>query len=120
MQIFSNFYTLIIMQYLSLKLPGGQEIQSPSSIPSGGLDLVGKIFRNSYTILLIATVVLSLVFIVLGAISWITSGGDKAKLDAARKKITWAIIGLVIAFASFLIVGILGYLFNVNLLNFSA
>lgn len=52
-----------------------------------------------------------------GGISWITSGGDKNKLQAARAKLTWAVGGLVVAFAAFFIVSIIGYLFNVDLLK---
>lgn len=120
MQIIPELCNLINMKYLSLKLPGGQTIESPRSIPSGGIDKVGDIFKNAYTILLIITVVLSIVFIIFGGIQWITSGGDKGKVDAARKKVTWAVIGLIVAFASFLIVGLIGFFFDVNLLDFSA
>lgn len=79
--------------------------------------MVATIFRNSYTIFLILCVILSLIYMVIGGIQWITSGGDKTKLDAARKKITYAIIGLIVAFMSFLIINVLGYLFGVKLLN---
>jgi membrane protease YdiL (CAAX protease family) len=106
------------VNYLALRIPGNQEISPPNKIPRGGLDLVLEIFRNGYTILLLITVVLSLIFIILGAISWITSEGDKQKLDSARKKITWAVGGLIVAFLSFAIVATLGYLFDVELLNF--
>jgi hypothetical protein len=107
------------MNYLSLTIPGGQNIQPPSDIPSGGLNVVAKVFRNSYSIMIIIVIVLALIFIVLGGIQWITSEGDKTKLDAARKKLTWSIIGLLVAFSAFFIVSLLGYFFNVNLFNFS-
>jgi hypothetical protein len=46
----------------------------------------------------------------MGAISWITSGGDKGKIEDARNKITAAVIGILIlasAWALFnLVVGI--------------
>ena len=34
--------------------------------------------------------------LIMGGIEWITSGGDKAKYEAARKRITAAIVGLVL------------------------
>ena len=37
-----------------------------------------------------------LVYLILGAINWITSGGDKGKVESARNKITQALIGFVI------------------------
>lgn len=106
------------MSYLSLNVPGGQTINAPGSIPSGGIDKVAIIFKNSLTILLIICIALALIYMVLGGIQWITSGGDKTKLQAARSKLTWAIIGLVVAFSSFAIVALLGFVFNVDLLNF--
>lgn len=105
------------MSYISLQLPGQQNIDPPKDIPQGGLDVVAKVFKNSYTIMLILVIILSLIFIVLGAIQWISSGGDKTKLQSARGKITWAVGGLIISFVSFFIVTMIGYFFDVNLLS---
>jgi hypothetical protein len=46
-----------------------------------------------------------LVLIVWGAIEWISSEGEKGKLENARNRITQAIIGLVILVSSFVIIG---------------
>jgi hypothetical protein len=43
---------------------------------------------------------LTFFYLIFGAISWITSGGDKSKVEAARGKITAAVIGLLILAAS--------------------
>lgn len=91
-------------------------MEPPRGIPGGGLKELTTIFRNSYTIMLIIVIILSLVFIVLGGIQWITSGGDKSKLQSARGKITWAVIGLIISFVSFFIVSLIGNFFDVELL----
>jgi hypothetical protein len=108
------------MNYLALTIPGGQTINAPSSIPSGGIDRVSTIFRNTFTIMLLICISLALIYLVLGGIQWITSGGDKTKLQAARSKFTWAIIGLVVAFSAFAIVTLLGFVFNVQLLEFGS
>jgi len=39
---------------------------------------------------------LLLVFLILGAINWITAGGDKGKVEAARNKIVQSLIGFVV------------------------
>jgi NADH:ubiquinone oxidoreductase subunit 6 (subunit J) len=49
--------------------------------------------------------IIVLVFFIWGAIEWITSGGDKGKLENARNKITQAIVGLIILVGSFVILG---------------
>lgn len=108
------------MKYLSLNLPGNQTVNPPSSIPSGGLDVVAKLFRNFYSLMIILCIVLSLIFIVLGGLQWITSGGDKAKVQAARNKLTWAIVGLIVAFSGFFIISLIGYFFKVDLLRFNS
>lgn len=62
-------------------------------------------------VLITATVVLALVFLIWGGISWIMSEGDKTKLQAARKTVISAIIGLITSLLSFVIVNLIGYLF---------
>jgi hypothetical protein len=42
-------------------------------------------------------------FLILGGIQWITSGGDKAGMEAARNKIKHAIVGLIIVGAAWAI-----------------
>ena len=46
----------------------------------------------------------ALIYIVLGAFNWITSGGDKAKVDSARGHIVAAVIGLIIIFLTLVII----------------
>lgn len=56
--------------------------------------------------------------IVTGAISIISSGGDKQSLESAKKKITHAIIGLVVLIAGLFIVSLIGTIFGIgNILN---
>lgn len=107
------------MDYLALTIPGGQTINPPSTIPTGGSDTVARVLRNGFTIMIIITIILALIFLVLGGIQWITSGGSKEKIQAARSKLTYAIVGLVIALSSFFIVSFIGYVFKIDLLNFS-
>lgn len=110
------------MRYLALTLPGGSVINPPtgSGIPSGGLGTVNSVMQNALTIILIGVVVIVLIMLVWAGVQWILSGGDKSKIAAARARLTWAIIGLVIALLSFAIVDIIGHFFGVNLLNINA
>ncbi|MBI4225630.1 hypothetical protein HY612_00790 [Candidatus Roizmanbacteria bacterium] len=41
----------------------------------------------------------ALLFLLLGALSWVTSGGNKENVDKARDKITAAILGLILIVA---------------------
>jgi amino acid transporter len=61
--------------------------------------------------------VAALFFLIWGGISWITSGGEKEKIEEARKKIVYAIIGLVVILASFFIINTVGALFGIAPFN---
>jgi hypothetical protein len=105
------------MRDIALVLPGGQVVTAPGGVPTGGIATVAKIVGNSFTILLIAAVILTLIYLILGGLAWIRSGGDKQKLSQARARLTYAIIGLIIALGSFFIINLIGYFFKVNLLQ---
>lgn len=63
----------------------------------------------------IGVLVFFLTFII-GAIQWIASGGDKQALEGARGKITNALIGLLILFATFAIVKVIEKFFGISIL----
>jgi len=63
--------------------------------------------------------VLFFFMLVIGGIQWIMSGGDKAKTEEARNRITAALIGLIIVFAAWLIIILVQNVFGVSLLNFT-
>jgi hypothetical protein len=79
-----------------------QNFQSLCSLRVGE---AGGIVARIVTILLILAIILTLFYLIYGGIKWITSGGDKGKIDEARKHISSAIIGLIISLAAFFIVG---------------
>jgi len=76
---------------------------TPSSLLSGFV-----------TYFLIAGSVLSLFFLIFGAIKWISSGGDKEKIGAAQKTITAAIIGLILAFSAWVILTLVFNFFGIE------
>jgi len=106
------------MNTLALVIPQGNstvQINPPAGLPNGGLNTVTKVIGNSLTIMFIIAAILTVIFLILGGIQWIQSGGDKQKVAQARNRITYAIIGLVVALAGFFIINIVGYFFKVNL-----
>lgn len=58
-----------------------------------------------------------LFMLIWGAIEWISSGGDKQHLESARGRITNALVGIVVLFASYAILVVIGNFFHIDILN---
>lgn len=69
-------------------------------------------------VVLIVAAVVAFIFLIIGGIKWITSGGDKQQVETARGTITAALIGLLIVFAAWALIKLLGYFFSVDIMNF--
>lgn len=54
---------------------------------------------------------------IFGAIGWMTSGGDKQKLEQSKGRIGNALVGLVILFSLFAVINLVEYFFGVDILN---
>lgn len=66
------------------------------------------------------TVVGSLVFVtyfLLGAISWISSGGDSSKVGKARDQMLQGVLGLVVLVIMYAVVGLVGSIVGIDILN---
>ncbi|MBI2022235.1 hypothetical protein HYS97_00060 [Candidatus Daviesbacteria bacterium] len=101
----------ILAQFKIPGQSGQQEIVVPSGIPkelSGGLDTTGaSFFQVGYQFVFYAAIVLAVIFLMFSGIQMITSGGDSEKLTQARRRMTFAIVGLTIVLLAFLIVSII-------------
>lgn len=65
--------------------------------------MVGNFISGILGFLLVLAGLLSFFFLLTGGIQWITSGGDKAGVEAARQRILNALIGLIIVFSTWAI-----------------
>jgi hypothetical protein len=78
-------------------------VQADVLVPKGYFQNFSVLFNNLLRVALVIAALLVFAYLILGGFQWITSGGEKAKTEAARNKITSAIIGLVILAASYAI-----------------
>ncbi|MCL4366743.1 pilin [Patescibacteria group bacterium] len=78
---------------------------------------VGTVITNIINLVFIVAILLVLFMLISGAITWITSSGDKEKVGQARGRIINALIGLAILALAFLILNVAGNLINFNLSN---
>ncbi len=54
---------------------------------------------------------------ILGAVSWISAGGDKGKTTQAKDKLTQSVIGLAIVVGAYAIAGLVGAIVGIDFLN---
>lgn len=67
---------------------------------------MNALLNNIAQTMLIVGVAIATIFLIFGGIKWIVSGGDKEATAKAQKTITAAIVGLVIIFLTWAIVGL--------------
>ncbi|NCO12480.1 MAG: hypothetical protein COZ34_03275 [Candidatus Pacebacteria bacterium CG_4_10_14_3_um_filter_34_15] len=102
----------------------GDGITSPSkAYTEGGTTRPGVLANFDLIIsnlLGLFTIIGALIFVVyflIAAIQWITAGGDAGKLTEAREKIIQGVLGLVILVAAYGILGLIGTLVGIDILN---
>lgn len=80
----------------------GHDVQVPAAFFSD----IGQLLNKILMVVIALSALLVLMHLIWGAIDWITSGGDKAKIDKAKNKIVAAIIGLIIVASSYAVLTI--------------
>lgn len=78
---------------------------------------IGDLIANSLQIVFIAAALAVLIYLVIGAFRWITSGGDKEAIGKARGHIVNALIGLAILALAFFITVLAGQIVGINILS---
>ncbi len=78
---------------------------------------VGQLISAAVGTILILAALLAFVFLILGGLQWITSGGDKAAMETARNKITHAIVGLIIVGAAWAIMMLVQNFLGVSIIG---
>lgn len=83
----------------------------------GGVGFVQKLIPSLIGLAFVAGAVLFFFMLIIAALQWITSGGDKAAVEAAKGRLTQAIIGIVILFAVYAIVSLIQNFFGINIIT---
>ena len=95
-------------------------IENPAigSIGSGDAGTAAAtLFANIWKAIVVIAGIAFIIYFAWGALSWLTSGGDKAKVEEAREKISNATIGLILVAASVAITTTIGLLFDIHFLT---
>lgn len=80
--------------------------------PAGIFTNFGKLASDIILALTSISAALSIIFIIVAGIKFITSGGDQKKLASAQATITYAIIGLAVTILAFIILRVTQFLIS--------
>lgn len=72
-------------------------------IPEGFAENVAQLINAVLSFVMVIAALLVLFYLIWGAFDWITSGGDKGKIDGARQKIISAVVGLIVVASAYAI-----------------
>lgn len=92
--------------------------RSPESMDAAGF--TGSLETYISDIVGVITILAALFFIVysfLAAFEWVTAGGESGKIEKAKNKFIWGTLGLVLIVASYAIIGLIGSLVGISILN---
>src|ERR1035437_9047789 len=105
------------MKLLTLQIPNSDSGGVPINIhgvcgmPEGGPNALANYVGTGLNLLILAAVILCLLYLIWGGINWVMSEGEKQKLNQARQKIIYSIIGLGVVFVSFLMINVFYWFF---------
>lgn len=69
---------------------------------------ISKFLTNLVALIYTLAAVVFIFMLLWGAYDWITSGGEKEKMQTAKERITQAFVGIILFAAAFAVIAILG------------
>jgi hypothetical protein len=88
------------------------------TLPGSESSFAEWLSRIAGAIMVIAVLML-LIYLLWGGISWITAGGDSSKVQSARDRITQAVLGIIVLAASIAIFMLVQSFLGVEILTFT-
>lgn len=88
-----------------------------NSLPGGSPNIqydLGTIIASFLSLAILVGALLSLFFMVIAGINWVTAGGDTSKIGKARDKFIQSIIGLAVLASMWAVFLIVQYFFGIN------
>lgn len=73
-----------------------------------GAEGLSNFLSKIVEIIFVAATIIFVFMVIITAVQWILSGGDKEAVGNARKRLTWAIIGIVFLALAFVILRVAG------------
>ena len=78
---------------------------------------LGAVINGALSFVMVIAALMVLLYLILGGIEWITSGGDKGKTEEARARITAALVGLAVVAAAWAVMLLVQYFFGLSIFD---
>lgn len=75
------------------------------------------LIANIFTVIITIIGLAGFVMFVVGAITWMISGGDSSKLQTAKGSMTYAVIGMVVALSAFIILNLIASFTGISVIT---
>lgn len=102
------------IKFSQITTPGGYQ---PGGSIQGSTGAIEKLISNVLVVLTIVSGLAFALYFLLGGLTWITAGGDKGKIEAAKAKMTNGAIGMIVIAVSYAVVWIVGKALGIDILN---
>jgi len=90
-----------------------EKLGTPSPFRFTQVEEMGPLLTQFISIAISISAILLLIYLIFSGIQWLTSGGEKTAVAAARERMTAAFIGLVIVLSAWAIFTLVKYLFGI-------
>lgn len=101
-------FTLLAQDYVFDKIRTPNVFRRFIETDSSGASAISMILSNLVTLIYSVAAVVLIFMILWGAFDWLTSGGDKEKLENAKKKLINAFVGIMLFAIAFAVIQVLG------------
>ena len=95
----------------------GDLTQQVADSPRGAVDLLLSELSNIIGFLTLLGGLFFALYFIIAAFDWLRAGGDKSKVEKAQQKMVNGAIGLLVMIIAIGIVGIVGRVFGLEILN---
>ena len=85
--------------------------------PGVKIENIGTLISGAIGVALLVAAILVFVMLIWGGFTWISSGGDKAKTEEAKTRITNALIGLAVIAGAWAIMKLIEFFFGITVLT---
>jgi hypothetical protein len=99
---------------LALKI-NGVDIPVPTGAQSN-LTSLGDVVSRGLQFLLPLSGIILFVIIIMSGFQLLTSAGDPKKMEQAKQRLTWGVVGFVVIFVSFWLMRLLEFLLGIKVL----